>query len=204
MTYKKTLIFGLVFLLMIASASATIYQPTNNENDIINPFNTTDLNSDGTDEWFYAYINGSSPGNLNYTNDTDFSMSDGSCVFNTKSGGSSCSTEPDGLVSYWTLDESSGDAIDYISGNDGTPNGGVTQGVTGQVNSAYSFDGSDDYINLGNGLQSIQTFSFWVYPTVSEISALLFQKANEEATHRGIYFHNNNTFVFNSRYSGNN
>src|SRR6056297_932617 len=161
MTYKKTLIFGLVFLLMIASASATIYQPTNNENDIINPFNTTDLNSDGTDEWFYAYINGSSPGNLNYTNDTDFSMSDGSCVFNTKSGGSSCSTEPDGLVSYYSLDESSGDAIDYISGNDGTPNGGVTQGVTGQVNGAYSFDGSNDYINIGNLQNDIFTWSVW-------------------------------------------
>ena len=67
MTYKKILLFGLVFLLMIASASAILYEPINYEDNIINPFNTTDLNSDGNDEWFYAYINGSSPGNLDYT-----------------------------------------------------------------------------------------------------------------------------------------
>ncbi len=55
------------------------------------------------------------------------------------------------LVSGWLLNETSGDALDVTSNNnDGTLNGGVTQGVTGQVDGAYDFDGEDDYINVGN------------------------------------------------------
>jgi biopolymer transport protein ExbB len=50
------------------------------------------------------------------------------------------------------LAETSGthdDATTY--NNDGTPQGGVTQTATGQINGADSFDGSDDWINCGEG-----------------------------------------------------
>lgn len=62
------------------------------------------------------------------------------------SGGAS--TLLDGLVSYWKLDESSGDAIDSAGSNNGTVVG-ATQGTSGKIGTAYSFDGNDE-INYGS------------------------------------------------------
>lgn len=47
-----------------------------------------------------------------------------------------------GLVAYWKLDESSGDAIDSYGSNDGTVSG-ATYDSTGVINTCYYFDGSD-------------------------------------------------------------
>ncbi len=47
-----------------------------------------------------------------------------------------------GLISYYKLDESSGNAIDSHSSNHGNVVG-ATQGVSGKINTAYSFDGND-------------------------------------------------------------
>ena len=41
----------------------------------------------------------------------------------------------DGLISYWKLDEESGDAIDACGNNDGTVTG-ATQGAAGKINTA--------------------------------------------------------------------
>jgi len=52
----------------------------------------------------------------------------------------------------WHLNETSGTHYDSTSNdNDGTPNGGVTQDATGPMNGADGFDGSDDYVNCGQG-----------------------------------------------------
>jgi hypothetical protein len=53
----------------------------------------------------------------------------------------------DSLVGYWGFD---GDANDYSgNGNDGTVNGAtLNEDRHGNINSAYSFDGVDDYIEL--------------------------------------------------------
>jgi hypothetical protein len=49
------------------------------------------------------------------------------------------------------LNEESGDAVDSTANNnDGNLNGGVTQGVAGQVDGAFDFDGSDDYVAIQN------------------------------------------------------
>jgi hypothetical protein len=55
---------------------------------------------------------------------------------------------PEGMVSYWKLDEGSGTiATDSVGTNDGTlVNGPVW--VSGQVNGALNFDGVDDYVLL--------------------------------------------------------
>lgn len=71
----------------------------------------------------------------------------------------------DGLISYWKLDESSGDAIDAHSDNDGTITG-ATQNVSGKLNTAYSFDGSDR-VDISNVLADITdqdtlSISLWV------------------------------------------
>lgn len=72
------------------------------------------------------------------------------------------------LVSWWPLHEDSGStAYDVRGDNDGTTNGGVTQGATGILgNTAYDFDGADDWvqcpnpngITIGNNL----SISFWL------------------------------------------
>lgn len=52
-----------------------------------------------------------------------------------------------GLISYWPLD---GNANDAVGSNNGTVvNAQLTTGLTGGANTAYSFDGSGDYINMG-------------------------------------------------------
>ena len=49
------------------------------------------------------------------------------------------------------LEETSGTHNDSTSNsNNGTPNGGVTQGIAGKIGGADSFDGTDDYVDMGN------------------------------------------------------
>ncbi|HMA69680.1 MAG TPA: LamG domain-containing protein, partial [Candidatus Mcinerneyibacterium sp.] len=52
------------------------------------------------------------------------------------------------LTSYYSLEETSGDVIDSHGTNNGT-NNGATRGVTGIINNAFDFDGTDDYVNIG-------------------------------------------------------
>ncbi len=55
----------------------------------------------------------------------------------------------EGMVSYWRFDEGEGiTAFDSVGDNDGTIYGPTW--TTGFVNSALSFDGVDDYVNVGN------------------------------------------------------
>ncbi|WP_414837356.1 LamG domain-containing protein [Candidatus Nanosalina sp. VS9-1] len=57
------------------------------------------------------------------------------------------------LIGYWPLNENSGSKAYDHSGNEnhGTLNGGVTQGTTGLLaDTAYSFDGSDDYVSIAD------------------------------------------------------
>ena len=53
------------------------------------------------------------------------------------------------LKAYWPLDEASGEAVDVRNGNNGSLNGGVTQGVAGIVGGkACDFNGSGGYIDV--------------------------------------------------------
>ncbi|NCC23366.1 MAG: DUF1566 domain-containing protein, partial [Alphaproteobacteria bacterium] len=80
-----------------------------------------------------------------------------------------------GLVGWWTLDETSGTTAADSSGNghDGTLQGGLDAGndsVAGQVGTAIEFDGTDDYINIGNlpainGASQV-TLAAWMKRTV--------------------------------------
>ena len=55
-----------------------------------------------------------------------------------------------GLVSYYKLDETSGTEVeDSLELNDGT-NSGATVNQVGKIGKAYSFDGSNDVVNLGH------------------------------------------------------
>jgi Tol biopolymer transport system component len=72
---------------------------------------------------------------------------------------------PDGLVSHWKLDEGSGTiANDSVGSNHGTIHG--AQWSAGQVNSALSLDGSNDYVNVPDNpalnITTDLTISAWV------------------------------------------
>lgn len=68
-----------------------------------------------------------------------------------------------GLVSYWQLDETSGDAIDEIELNDLTVSG-ATQNQSGKIGTAYTFDGSDYLGGVDTDYEFINVFSIsaWI------------------------------------------
>lgn len=79
-----------------------------------------------------------------------------------------------GLAGHWTLDETSGGVIADSSGNgnngtwiDGTNNDVTEETTTGTVNTTFTFDGTDDYIDVGAGINFTGEQSFtlntWVY-----------------------------------------
>lgn len=59
----------------------------------------------------------------------------------------------DNLLSYYKLDETSGTVLDAEGTNDGT-NNGATPNVTGKLGTAYSFDGTNDYIDMNDVLDT--------------------------------------------------
>jgi len=79
------------------------------------------------------------------------------------------------LISYWKLDEDSGNAIDSHNGNDGVIYG-ATQGVGGKINTAYSFDGNQDRIDFNSVL----------IPETGDFSLSVWFKTS--VTHRGSLF----------------
>jgi len=78
------------------------------------------------------------------------------------------------LVAHWKFDEGSGNIAHDTSGNgnDGTLENG-TEWTAGKFGDAVQFDGTDDYVNIGNAdnlsITDDLTFSMWVkiseYPT---------------------------------------
>jgi hypothetical protein len=76
----------------------------------------------------------------------------------------------DELVGWWKFDETSG-TVAYDSsanGNDGNLTNGPTW-VSGKIGGALSFDGSDDFVDLGNSsdiaLTLNKSLSMWLKPT---------------------------------------
>ncbi|MHA2393739.1 MAG: DUF2341 domain-containing protein, partial [Promethearchaeota archaeon] len=54
-------------------------------------------------------------------------------------------------IGVWHLNENSGNALDSTSfGVNGILSGGVTQGISGQLGTAYNFDGINGYADFGN------------------------------------------------------
>jgi RHS repeat-associated protein len=75
-----------------------------------------------------------------------------------------------GLAGYWKFDENSGTTTADSSGNNnpGTLTSGATW-ATGQNGAATSFDGADDYVQMGAPsslvMTNATTLSAWIYPT---------------------------------------
>jgi len=75
-------------------------------------------------------------------------------------------TPPLGLVAYWPLDEASGSSASELVGNrNGTlRNFAATPWVAGRHGNALSFDGSNDYVEVGSVTPSLRSLAFWVRP----------------------------------------
>jgi hypothetical protein len=78
-----------------------------------------------------------------------------------------CYAQPSGLVSWWKGDD---DATDHMGNNNGTLENGAGFAL-GQVNNAFSFNGSNQYVLIGQPvpadlqIQNAITLSAWIYPT---------------------------------------
>ncbi|PIR05184.1 MAG: hypothetical protein COV57_00370, partial [Candidatus Liptonbacteria bacterium CG11_big_fil_rev_8_21_14_0_20_35_14] len=85
-------------------------------------------------------------------------------------------------VANWKFDETSGTtATDSIGSYNGTVNG-ATVNQSGQIIKAYSFDGTNDYVALGDinqidGVSNL-SFSFWIYPTGDAGTDTILDKTN--------------------------
>ncbi|HLC73148.1 hypothetical protein J4416_01065 [Candidatus Pacearchaeota archaeon] len=83
------------------------------------------------------------------------------------------------LVSWWRMDDlnSSGGVVDYTGRNNGTAVGNATQTDAGKLGKAFDFDGSGDYIVVGNNNVlnfangSSFTLSSWIYTQYNNWSA---------------------------------
>lgn len=73
------------------------------------------------------------------------------------------STLGDGIVAYWKLNSNAYDSTG--NGNDGTVYG-ASPVSEGKINSCYSFDGTDDYLDFGTGVDfsglKEYTIEYWV------------------------------------------
>jgi hypothetical protein len=140
-----------------SKADIAVYDQNNNLLDYyFESFNSTDEKAviwvyrewvqDGSTQLKVAYGNGPS----------DQSVS-ASTVFDKESN----------LSAGYLYNEESGDALDITSNNNDATVSGVTQGEDGIVDGAYSFDGSDDYIDYGDKAEfqfsSGQAFAFEIW-----------------------------------------
>ena len=81
------------------------------------------------------------------------------------SGGTNCTPQPEGLISWWPGE---GNADDVMGHHPGTAQNGVSY-VPGYVGKAFRFDGVDDHVDLGTWFD-LETFTvaLWVKSAASQ------------------------------------
>jgi len=94
----------------------------------------------------------------------------------------------------WHLNETGTDTRkdSTSNGNNGTASGGVA-GTAGKIGGANSFDGSDDYIDLGSNekdsplaIQDKGTWSVWFYNREDKHASILAQRYDKPYHGRGV------------------
>lgn len=101
--------------------------------------------------------------------DVPFTTAEVNALYNQRSPWDATNPLAKGLAGRWTLDDretQGGTTRDRSAyGRHGTLNGGVTTGVSGKIGEGFSFDGSDDIVNVGNNLpqSSPLTICGWIY-----------------------------------------
>ena len=108
---------------------------------------------------------------------------------------------PAGMVSWWPGD---GNASDIVDGNHGTLSGGATATADGMVGRAFSFDGTDDFVEVADSpnlrITDVVTIDFWAKRREFAIDIVLEKGGdwNFGETNYGIGLHsvNGNMFYF--------
>src|SRR4029077_15464141 len=59
----------------------------------------------------------------------------------------SCSSAPSGLIGWWPGD---GNASTLVGTNNGTVQGGATASAVGEVGNAFSFDGTNSFVQIAD------------------------------------------------------
>jgi hypothetical protein len=82
-------------------------------------------------------------------------------------GNNNYSSLTEGLIAYWKLDDSSGNAVDSTENGLDLTNNGAVQGELGLIGNSYSFDGVNSYLNIADSSLLNPTdgisIAAWVY-----------------------------------------
>ena len=104
-------------------------------------------------------------------------------LYNARSAGMcppQCVPPPPSLVGWWRAE---GNADDAVGGNHGTLANGATFG-SGRVGQAFSFDGVDDYVQIGGApaLRMVNAFTLeaWIYPTAGTFGMIVNKEGEYE------------------------
>ncbi len=101
-------------------------------------------------------------------------------------------------ILYFKMDEPSGTtAIDAVGTQDGTLVGGTLINQTGFINEGYTFDGTNDYVNVPYALDGSAGWSAscWVKYGGANAGIVIGQRYNASTASFGIYNNNNGTFA---------
>jgi hypothetical protein len=132
------------------------------------------------------------PGSWTWTCNGEYGGTNASCSANVTLP-SSPAPQPSGLVSWWPGNDN---ANDIIGGNNGTLENGVSFAL-GEVDDAFSFNGSDQYVLIGQPvpanlqIQNALTFSQWIYvtsyPAGGTYATIVGSEDNANTAGAGIY-----------------
>jgi hypothetical protein len=101
---------------------------------------------------------------------------------------SNCVPPPSGLVAWW---RGEGNAVDSVSGNDGTLEGGVTY-ANGEVGRGFLFDGASGFISTLLLITNPQTFSLslWFRTGITQGGVLMSFDSSQTALAGSLYDRN--------------
>jgi len=84
--------------------------------------------------------------------------------------GAGAGTLLNGIVAYWKMGESSGNLLDSVGSDDAVPINSPTQGVTGKIGNACSFNGIDNYVEPNIAIKTAPfTISFWTKQNIAPV-----------------------------------
>jgi len=108
-----------------------------------------------------------------------------------------------GLVSVWKMDGVAGAVVDSHGSNDGV-NEGATRGVTGIIDNAFDFDGTNDLVNISDDASLDPTaeisISLWANLTFDADNPLIFKGTDSNEKYL-IYLSNLGRINFYAKYS---
>jgi len=181
------------------NVSYSNYQDSQNYSSnakLILPHKNVQLNGSGSIQWLYSQNT-----SVSYNNNDDFIFNNATdllCGFQSFPYAKiECPTKPAGLVSYFTLDEETGNMIDYV-GNYNFTNTDVDLNQTGTIHNAYYYDGVTSnsqlvYDNLNTGELSVCA---WFDMSSSALNERIFDRWADYNQFLIRFSSNNNLQVF--------